>query len=128
MAEADQTAAQDDKRKSSPIKRYLPIAIIVACSAAFFLLGGGEYISVKKLAENRDALQAWTAESPFLVAGVYMLAYIATTAFSLPIATPLTLAGGFVFGTWLGGTLTVIAATIGASILFIAASTTFSRK
>ena len=35
----------------------------------------------------------------------------------------MTLAGGFLFGTWEGGGLVVIAATIGATIIFLAART-----
>jgi uncharacterized membrane protein YdjX (TVP38/TMEM64 family) len=46
-------------------------------------------------------------------------------AFSLPGALVATLTGGFLFGTVLGGTATVVAATIGATILFIAARTAF---
>ncbi len=47
-------------------------------------------------------------------------------AFSLPGGLVATLTGGFLFGTWLGGAATVIGATVGASILFLAAKTAFA--
>lgn len=109
-----------------PLKRLLPLAAIAAGFGAFFLLGGTDYLSLQKLAENRDALQAWASASPILAAAAYMALYIAVTALSLPAGTVLTLAGGFVFGTVLGGALTVVGATVGATLLFLAAKTAFA--
>lgn len=117
-ADADRAAAP---KAPGRIRRFLPLAAIAAGAAAFFALGGGEYVSLQRLADNRDALQAWTAERPWLAAAGYVLAYILGTAFSLPVGTVLTLAGGFVFGTLMGGALTVVGATIGAALVFLAA-------
>lgn len=108
------------------LKRFLPIALIVAGAAAFFAAGGGDYVSLEKLADNRDALKAWTVESPVLAGAIYIGLYIVSTAFSLPTGLVLTLAGGFVFGTVLGGAMTVFGATIGATLLFVAAKTAFA--
>ena len=120
------TNSKNSPSGSSPIKKFLPIALLVAGFVGFFAAGGGEYLSLQKLANNRDALHIWAAESPVLVGATYMLLYITVTAFSLPVGTVLTLAGGFIFGTLLGGTLTVVGATIGATLLFAAARTAFS--
>ena len=70
-----------------PLKRLLPLAAIAAGFGAFFLLGGTDYLSLQKLAENRDALQAWASASPILAAAAYMALYIAVTALSLPAGT-----------------------------------------
>ncbi len=107
-------------------KRLLPIAVLAAGAAAFFAFGGGEYVSLERLGDNRDALQAWTGAHPLPAAALYTLAYIVVIALSLPVGALLTLAGGFVFGTWIGGSLTVVGATIGATVLFIAARTAFA--
>jgi len=106
--------------------RYLPIAALAAGLGAFFAFGGADYISLEALAENRDALQAWAGANLLLAALAYLALYIAATALSLPVGTVLTLAGGFVFGTWLGGALTAVAATVGATLLFAAARTAFA--
>jgi uncharacterized membrane protein YdjX (TVP38/TMEM64 family) len=50
-----------------------------------------------------------------------MAIYVATVALSLPGAAVLTLAGGFLFGWFWGGLASMIAATIGAIIVFLIA-------
>ena len=121
MNDAENTAS-----KAPAWKRYLPLAVLAAAFIAFFAAGGGKYISLDALAENRTALAEWTAANPFKAGAAYILLYIISTAASLPIGTVLTLAGGFVFGTLVGGGLTVIGATIGATILFLAARNAFA--
>ena len=53
----------------------------------------------------------------------YLGLYIGTVALSLPGATILTVIGGFLFGLMLGGTVAVIGATIGATVIFLVART-----
>jgi uncharacterized membrane protein YdjX (TVP38/TMEM64 family) len=50
------------------------------------------------------------------------------TAFSLPGAAAMTLAGGFLFGTLAGGGLAVVGATIGATAVFAAARTALGDR
>ena len=50
-----------------------------------------------------------------------MMIYVVSVTFSLPGAVWLSLAGGLMFGTWTGGLLIVMGATLGASGLFVAA-------
>ena len=50
-----------------------------------------------------------------------MLVYAAVVALSVPGAAIMTLAGGFLFGIVLGASLTVIGATLGATLLFLIA-------
>ena len=120
------TDAADTTPRAPAWKRYLPLALLAAAFIAFFAAGGGKYISLDSLAENRTALADWTAANPLKAGAAYILLYIISTAASLPIGTVLTLAGGFVFGTLVGGSLTVIGATIGATILFLAARNAFA--
>ncbi len=54
---------------------------------------------------------------------VFMGIYAASVALSLPGAGVLTLAGGFLFGWFLGGVAAIIAATAGAAIIFLIAKT-----
>jgi uncharacterized membrane protein YdjX (TVP38/TMEM64 family) len=51
----------------------------------------------------------------------FILAYIVIVAFSLPGALVATLTGGFLFGTLGGSLFSVTGATIGATIIFLAA-------
>ena len=51
----------------------------------------------------------------------FILAYAGFVALSVPGAALLTITGGFLFGPWLGTTYAVIGATLGATVVFLAA-------
>lgn len=80
-------------------------------------------MTLDALKENRAALQTLVAENVVLAAAVYIAIYTVMVAFSVPGALIATLTGGFLFGTVFGGFYTVIGATIGATIVFLAAKT-----
>jgi uncharacterized membrane protein YdjX (TVP38/TMEM64 family) len=54
---------------------------------------------------------------------LYGLAYVAVVAFSLPGGAVMTVTGGFLFGTALATAVVVVAATVGAALVFLAAKT-----
>lgn len=99
--------------------------------AAFALLGTLHlteltgFLSLDTLARHREALAAFVSGSLPLAAAAYLAVYVAAVALSLPGATVLTLAGGFLFGAALGTALTVVAATVGATMLFLLARRLF---
>lgn len=103
------------------LKRLLPLAALVAIAVAVFALGLDRYLSLDTLRENRQTLSAFVSDNRIGAILMYVAIYILVVALSLPGATVLTLSGGFLFGIALGGTLTVIAATIGATIVFVIA-------
>jgi len=105
------------------LKRLLPIVVLVAGVAAFFGFGLNKYVTFEALRQHRGELMAFVAGMPVKAALLYVLVYAAAIAFSLPGGVVLTLTGGFLFGNLLGTGLTVIAATIGATALFLAART-----
>ncbi|MBT7642208.1 MAG: TVP38/TMEM64 family protein [Rhodobiaceae bacterium] len=78
-------------------------------------------ISYQGLAENEAALKRAVSNNPVLTGLAYMMIYVVSVTFSLPGAVWLSLAGGLMFGTWTGGLLIVMGATLGASGLFVAA-------
>jgi len=79
----------------------------------------GGVLSPDTLRAHRGELVAWVEAHELLAATAYVLTYIGTVSFSLPGAAFLTLAGGFLFGAPLATMLTAIAATIGATIVFL---------
>jgi len=105
-------------------RRLLPILVFVAGLVAFFALGLERYLSLDALRQHRSVLHAWVETSGLLAALVFMAVYIVTVAFSLPGATVLSIAGGFLFGSVWGTVLVIISATLGATILFSIAKTT----
>ncbi|MHB9879693.1 TVP38/TMEM64 family protein [Pacificimonas sp. ICDLI1SI03] len=105
------------------IRRFAPIALLAAGLIIFFVLGGGQYISLDFLSAQYANLTAYVAANLLIAAIAYMALYTLVTAISVPGAAPLTIAGGLLFGVALGGSLTVVGATLGATIIFLAART-----
>lgn len=104
-------------------KRLVPLLVLGAGLVAFFAFGLDQYLTFDALKENRAWLLDQVEQSPVFAALVYMGIYIAVVAFSLPGGAVMTITGGFLFGQWLGSVYVVFAATVGATILFIAAKT-----
>ncbi|WP_040676578.1 TVP38/TMEM64 family protein [Nitratireductor pacificus] len=103
--------------------RALPIVIVLGGLIAGYALGLHHYLSLTFLAESRDALRAHVAANPVLAPAGFAVLYALAVAFSFPAASVLTLFAGFLFGWLVGGAVVAVAATAGASALFIAART-----
>ena len=100
--------------------KLIVILLLVAAVAAFFAFDLGRFLSLDALRAQQATLATLYAERPLAVIGVYFLVYVAVTALSLPGATILTLAGGAVFGLWIGTLVTSFASSIGATLAFLA--------
>jgi uncharacterized membrane protein YdjX (TVP38/TMEM64 family) len=109
--------------KGSKIKKYMPLLVIGVVFLSFFIFGLDKYLSFSYISENRDRLLALVEEHYVLALIAYFLFYIVAVAASLPGGLLITISGGFLFGWFVGGLVTVFAATIGASILFLVATT-----
>jgi uncharacterized membrane protein YdjX (TVP38/TMEM64 family) len=111
-----------------PVKsltRFVPILVVAAAFALAIGFRVHERLSLDALYAQTAALDAFVARNYLAGLGLFMLIYGAAVASSIPGASFLTLSGGFLFGTWAGGTAAWIAATIGATLIFLAARTAF---
>ena len=108
-------------------RRYIPIAIIaaVALIGAFTLR---DYLSFETLRDNRESLLQFHRDNPLLLGAVFVAVYVTIVSFSLPGAAVASVTGGFLFGLPLGTALNVISATIGASVIFLAARWGFEYR
>lgn len=88
---------------------------------AFFYFDLTQYLSLETLKANRDKLLFYTDAHYTTAVALFIGAYILQTAFSLPGAAVFTLAGGFLFGSFVGTLYVNIAATAGATLAFLAA-------
>ena len=79
------------------------------------------YLTLQELIARREALRAAIAGNMPLALLAFMAIYAATIALSLPGGAVLTLAGGFLFGWFLGGLASMVAATAGAILVFLVA-------
>lgn len=121
---SDMTQTPETK---SGLARILPLLVIVtvALIGAFTLK---DYLSFDALRDNREALIAFR-DSNYLIALIGFIAiYTAIVGFSLPGATIATLTGGFLFGTAFGTIFNVTGATLGATLIFLAARYGFGEK
>ena len=97
-----------------------PILIIFAVAVLGFVFLR-DVLTLQALSENREALEAFRDNNYILTVLAFMSAYVVIVAFSLPGATITTLAGGFLFSTFPGVVFNVAGATIGATLIFLAA-------
>lgn len=104
-------------------RRFWPLALIGAGMAAFYFSGVHETISLGTVIREHEALAAAVERNILAVAGAYLGVYVVAVALSFPGASLITIVGGFLFGAVVGALLTVVAATAGASIIFLAART-----
>ncbi|HLJ63285.1 MAG TPA: VTT domain-containing protein [Stellaceae bacterium] len=109
------------------IGRFLPLFLVLAAAAFFFLMGWGRYVSFQSLAENRLLLLEEVARLGLLAFLLYIGIYAALAAISVPAAAVLTMAGGFLFGVWFGGLAALTGATLGATLLFLVAQTSLGE-
>jgi uncharacterized membrane protein YdjX (TVP38/TMEM64 family) len=107
--------------------RLWPLAVVALALAAFFYFGLHKYFTVEALRENRAALQAYVAANYWQSVLIFMGIYAVAVAMSFPGASFMTIAGGLLFGLW--GTIpTVIAATAGATGIFLIARSAFGAS
>lgn len=102
-------------------QRLWPLALIAGALGLAYALGLHRALSFDTLAAHRAGLLEFVTARPLVAALAYLAAYVAVVAFSLPGGAVMTLAGGFLFGPWLGAALAVLGATAGACLLFLAA-------
>ncbi len=119
MPATDETSTATEARAPG-WRRFLPIGVLGAGAVLAYIFLG-DYLSFETLRENREALIEWRDRNIVTASLAYVAVYIISVAFSVPGAIWLTLAGGFIFGTVLAALLTVFSATVGATLIFLAA-------
>ncbi len=110
--------------------RWLKAAILLVFTAgfaAFFIFGGAQWLNLETIKIHRAELLQFTANNYFTMLLLSVLVYAAATALSIPGALLLSLTVGFLFGRWVGTLVIVLAATVGATLVFIAARYLFAE-
>ena len=110
--------------KPPAVKRLLLPAILLGGLTLFFASGANEIISWGFLGTHYNAIKTFASDHIWLGYLAFFCSYVLAVAFSLPIASLLTLAGGAVLG-WPAVILVVAAATTGAGLVFLAARNLF---
>jgi uncharacterized membrane protein YdjX (TVP38/TMEM64 family) len=103
------------------LKRLWPLLILALAIAAVFALDLDRYLTFAALREHRAMLTALVVEHRVLAALAFVVVYALAIALSVPGGAILTIAGGFMFGSILGTALVLVAATLGATLVFLIA-------
>lgn len=125
MNDGDAPGSRTDKR--TLVKRLLPLLVLALVAVLVVSQGWHEFLTLEQIAANRDLLKSYIAGNYLGSLLAYMGIYIVVIALSLPGGVFLTLTGGFLFGWLIGGIATILAATIGATIIFLIAKTSFGE-
>jgi uncharacterized membrane protein YdjX (TVP38/TMEM64 family) len=100
------------------VKRWLPLVALACLIVLTYALGLQKHLSLQTVVDNRTALSGFVASNLAVALTLYAVIYIIIVSLSLPGAGLLSILGGFVFGWALSAPVTIIAATIGAVIVF----------
>ncbi|MDF2460116.1 MAG: conserved rane protein of unknown function [Nitrospira sp.] len=121
MSQDRRVPMPESSSRPSARGKFIVAAVFLGAIGAFYFFDLKAYLSLDVLKANRDKLLAFTEAHYAQAALLFILVYIAQTAFSLPGATLLTLTGGFIFGTLSAALYVNIGATTGATLAFLAA-------
>ncbi|WP_426041702.1 TVP38/TMEM64 family protein [Brevundimonas sp. TWP2-3-4b1] len=103
------------------LKRFLPLILLACVIAVIFGMGWNRYLSLDTLRDHGDELRAFTAQNYLLALLVLMAVFATATASVVPGVFFVTITAGYLFGPWVGGVSTSIAATVGALIVYAVA-------
>jgi uncharacterized membrane protein YdjX (TVP38/TMEM64 family) len=127
MLPEESAITADTSATSSITGKILVALLFLLAIGAFFLFDLKTYLSLDALKANRDDLLVFTQDHYVPAVALFILIYILQTSFSLPGATIMTLAGGFLFGSLWGPLYVNIGATTGATLAFLAARYLFHQ-
>jgi len=99
------------------MKRLALLIPIAALILAFFALDLDRYLTLDAFRAGGETFDAWYTQHPWLVVGGYFAVFALVTLF-LPIAAPMTVVAGALFGFWMGVLIASFAAALAATLAF----------
>lgn len=100
------------------LKRFLPLMVMAGLIALVFGMGWNRYLSLDTLKDHGEQFRAFTADNYLLSLLILMAVFTLLTASVVPGVFLVTVTAGYLFGPWVGGVATSIAATLGALIVY----------
>jgi uncharacterized membrane protein YdjX (TVP38/TMEM64 family) len=113
-------------RPHSWLRRAPLIAILVVAALGAFVFR--DFLSYETIRDNREMLITFRDQNYVASVILFIVLYAAIVAFSLPGATVASLTGGFLFATFPGLFFNLIAATLGATGIFLAVRAGFGDR
>jgi pyruvate/2-oxoglutarate dehydrogenase complex dihydrolipoamide dehydrogenase (E3) component/uncharacterized membrane protein YdjX (TVP38/TMEM64 family) len=100
-------------------KRLILLGVVFALIIGLRFTGVGEKLTLENLQNNGEKLVQFSNRNYLVSVLCYIGIYVVVTGFSLPGATVLTLAGGFLYTFFIGAIYVNVAATTGATLAFL---------
>lgn len=110
------------------IRRFLPLVVLGGVIALIFGMGWNRYLSLDTIREHGQALRDFTATHYLLSLLLLMTIFAVLTASVVPGVFFVTITAGYLFGPWVGGVSTSIAATAGALVVYAVARSALGRS
>jgi uncharacterized membrane protein YdjX (TVP38/TMEM64 family) len=105
------------------LRRLVPVAAVVLVMAVVFAMGWHRFLSLETLVRHRAAIDEFVNLHGVVAVATFIAVYVAVVALSIPGAAILTVAGGALFGWFVGGLAALVGATVGATVVFLIART-----
>lgn len=99
-------------------KRFAPLILLAGVIALIFAMGWNRYLSLDTLRDHGADFQAFKDANYILCLLILMAVFAVLTASVVPGVFFVTITAGYLFGPWVGGVSTAIAATVGALIVY----------
>ncbi len=102
-------------------KRFAPLIVLAGVIVLIFAMGWNRYLSLDTLRDHGAQFHAFKDAHYILCLLILMAVFAVLTASVVPGVFFVTITAGYLFGPWVGGVSTSIAATVGALIVYAVA-------
>lgn len=99
----------------------MPLLVVAVVAVAVVATGWHQHLSLEALVHHRTEVEAFVTAHRFAALLLFAAVYVIAVTLSLPGAVFLTVTGGLLFGTVVGGMTAIAAATLGATLVFLIA-------
>jgi len=114
-------------RRARPGAKVALLLLFVVGIVAYLAFGGTRYVTLDGAKQHAATLRAFTDAHYVEALALAFATYAIAASLSLPSGTVLSLTFGFLFGRWVATALVVTAATVGATVVFLAARYLFGE-
>jgi uncharacterized membrane protein YdjX (TVP38/TMEM64 family) len=105
--------------KIKRLQKFIPLLILASTGLIIWQTGVYNDISLDNLKENQLFLKEYVRNNRLFSSLLFSFLYFIIVSLSIPVATILTLVGGFLFGQIIGTICVVISASFGACSIFL---------
>ena len=98
---------------------FFLLTVIVILWSIYIL--NKDFFKLQTFFSNLEIIQNFILHNFFVSIFIFVLLYIFLIIFNFPFASLLSMINGFLFGTWLGGAISIVGGTVGAFSIFLIA-------